>query len=76
MENLGLGSPNVASPFPLPVTRRTLARFNKSANGTPAAESFSFRKTLPSRSVSSSDLRFSNGDPGVLVAMPSSAAIA
>src|SRR4051812_11617927 len=34
-ENLGFAAPAVVSLFPRPVTRRTLARLSRSANGTP-----------------------------------------
>ena len=69
-------SPNVASDLPLPVTRRRLARRSKSANGTPPAGPLALTKTRPSSNANSSGLRFSNGDPGVVVAIVSSDAIA
>ena len=76
VEYLGLGLPKAASDFPLPVTRRRLARRSKLSNGTPLSAPSAFTKTWPPSNARSVRGRFSNGEPGVIVAIVSSDAIA
>ena len=76
VENFGLGLPKVPSDLPLPVTSRRLARRSRSANGTPLAGPSALTKTRPPSNARSSGLRFSNGEPGVVVATLSSDSIA
>src|SRR5256885_1861661 len=69
MENFGFSLlPKIPSDLPLPLTRRRLARFNMSANGTPPPGPSAFTKTRPPWKAKSSGLRFWNGDPRVPVA--------
>ena len=57
-----------ASDLPLPLTRRRLARFSKSAKGMPPPGPSAFTNTFPPSNANSSVLRFSKGEPGVPVA--------
>src|SRR5882724_10697139 len=69
MENFGFALlPKIPSDLPLPVTRLRSARLSRSAKGTPPPGPLAFTKTRPALNAKSSGLRFSKGEPGVVVA--------
>src|SRR5467141_1990042 len=77
MENFGFALlPKIPSDLPLPVTRRRSARLSRSANGTPPPGPSALTNTRPPLNARSSCLRFSKGEPGVVVAAFKSAVIA
>src|SRR5438445_223136 len=77
MENFGFALlPKIPSDLPLPVTRRRSARLSRSANGTPPPGPSVLTNTRPPLNARSSCLRFSKGEPGVVVAAFKSAVIA
>src|SRR5213080_3034205 len=68
MENFGFALlPKIPSDLPLPVTRRRSARLSRSANGTPPPDPSALTNTRPPLNARSSCLRFSKGEPGVVV---------
>jgi len=75
--NFGLGLSDVPSDLPLPVTRRQVGAAKQNPRtGPPWRHRPPFTKTRPPSNANSSALRFSKGDPGVVVAMVSSDLIA